>query len=197
RRGVPFALPARPRGWGYFFSNSPSTWVLKISGTLSPFRSSSLAASPFAVHLKLNWTPTGNFSPTAFLISSFPSCPVTLALTSPFFSTVYAHTTAINLSALSPCRKNFMTSLSANSIFSSDSFLTQAPDKATLSPFLSPAVAARVARARTPQASTSPYLRVFGTMTFDPPSGVTATVGGTAAAEPAANPTAAWAEGRD
>src|SRR5262245_40354176 len=133
---------------GYFFSKSPSTCVLKISGILSPFTSSSLAASPFVVHLKLNSRPTGNFSPTAFLISSFPSKPVTFALTSLSFSALQSHTTTINLSALSPCRKIFMTSLSANTTFSSASFLFQVPNRAALSSFLSPANAIVLVRDR-------------------------------------------------
>src|SRR5262245_24734063 len=89
--------------------------------------------------------------------------------------------------ALSPWGAIFRTPLAANSIFSSASFLPQVPDKAGLSPFFSPAVAARLARART-QASTTPHLSVFGTMTFDPPSRKTATAGETAAARAGREP---------
>src|SRR5262245_23827436 len=81
------------------------------------------------------------------------------------------------ITALSPWGTIFRTSLSANSIFSSPSFLPQVPDKAGLSPLFSSAVAARLARARTPQASITPYLRAFGTMTLDPLARKTATAG--------------------
>src|SRR5262249_163401 len=85
------------------------------------------------------------------------------------------------ITVLSPCAAILTTPWSPDSIFDSPSFLPQVPDKAGLSPFLASAIAARLARARRPQASTTGYLRVFGTMTFDPPSRKTATAGETAA----------------
>src|SRR5262245_19730995 len=84
--------PPRPpaAGTGYFFwSYSPSRWDFNCS-TFSHFRSSSLAVSSLTFHLKLNSVPTGTFSATCFFASSFPSNSVTLALTSPPFSTAYS-----------------------------------------------------------------------------------------------------------
>src|SRR5262245_5302848 len=97
------------------------------------------------------------------------------------------------ITARSPWGAIVRTPLLVNSIFSSPPFMPQVPDRAGLSPFLSWAVAARPARARTPQASTTPYpnLRVVGTMTFDPPFARE-----TVAAELATYPMAARAEAR-
>src|SRR5262245_39822859 len=100
------------------------------------------------------------------------------------------------ITAPSPWGAIFTTPLSANSILGSPSFLPQVPDRAGLSPFLSPAVAVGPARANRPQASTTVYLRALGTMTFDPPSRETAAVRQPAAAEPAASPMTARAEAR-
>src|SRR5262245_11899981 len=107
-----------------------------------------------------------------------------------------------------------MTPLSANSIFNSPSFLPQVPDKAGLSSFLSPADAeaqagarrrargqplcggrCRPATVKTPHASTAPQLRVFRNIRhlFRDKA---ATAGVPAAAEPAANSTAARAQAR-
>src|SRR5262249_5496382 len=94
-------------------------------------------------------------------------------------SALQSHTTTINRLAFSPCRKSFRTSLSANTIFSSASFLLQVPTRTDLSSFLSPADANVLVRDRrrapgqpllgdrcraatvTPQHATTPQLIVF------------------------------------
>src|SRR5437868_13671801 len=99
------------------------------------------------------------------------------------------------ITALSPWGAIFRVPLSANSIFNSPSFLTQVPDKLGLSAFFSSAVAARPARARAPQANTTPHLRLRGTITFDTPSRKAAAARGMAAG-PAAGPAAGRADAR-
>src|SRR5262249_28611638 len=141
-----------------------------------------------------------------------PWSSVILALTSPFFPTVYWQTM---MQSFPPWGKNFTMSLLTNSICISSPSCSQTPDRAGLSlpPFSSWADAdaqardrkraagqglpawCTPARTRKPHANIAPYMRLFGSMTLDTPRARAATAGKTAATR-AAMSMAARAEAR-
>src|SRR5262245_60677106 len=149
----------------FLWSYLPSRCAFMIGGTLSPFRSSSVAAASLASHLKLNSRPTGRISFNRSF--SFPSSAVILAFTTESLPAMYLHT--MTMTSLSPWGKIFMTSLSTNSIFTSPPVILQTPMSAGLSSLLPSANAVRPARAKRPHANTAPNWKHFARTMFCAP----------------------------